>query len=139
MKYLIDDELLVAYLEGNLDEKQSEYVEEAIENDPELLNFVEEWVAINDDVCISLLDKTEQFPATGKIVKVAAKKQIWKPLLAAALLLTLLSVLTTVLLKKPDISSPSFGSSPDGKVWTPKDSLESDSSIIIHSIELQNK
>ena len=136
---MIDDELLVAYLEGKLDEKQSEYIEKSIENDPELLNFVKEWVAINDDVCVSLLDKTEQYTSTGRIIKVAAKKQIWKPLLAAAFLLTLVSVLTSVLLKRPDNSSPSFGSSPDGKVWTPKDSLGSDSSIIIQSIEIHNK
>ena len=40
----ISDELLAAYLDGHLNEKQSEYVEKAIEENPELQWIVDQWL-----------------------------------------------------------------------------------------------
>ncbi len=40
----VSDEMLAAYLDGRLDEEQSEYVEKAIENSPELQWTVDRWV-----------------------------------------------------------------------------------------------
>ncbi len=46
----IDDNLLAAYLEGNLNEKEAEMVEQAIDADKDLQAIVDEWVNIQDNL-----------------------------------------------------------------------------------------
>lgn len=64
----IDDNLLAAYLEGRLNEEDAKTVEEIIESDPELLDFVAEWVALNETM-LSLPKEEEEAVATGEHVK----------------------------------------------------------------------
>lgn len=64
----IDDNLLAAYLEGSLDEEESRAVEEIIESDPELLDFVAEWVALNETM-LSLPREEGKAVATGEHVE----------------------------------------------------------------------
>lgn len=42
--YIISDELLAAYLDGNLSDEQTQFVEEAIESDPKLQWIVDRWI-----------------------------------------------------------------------------------------------
>lgn len=64
----LDDNLLAAYLEGSLDEEDTKAVEEIIESDPELLDFVAEWVAMNETM-LSLPWDEEKSEATGEHVE----------------------------------------------------------------------
>lgn len=108
----IDDNLLAAYLEGNLDEEDTQAVEEIIESDPELLEFVEEWVAINDTMCASLPWKEEQSPATGEIIMeiIPKPRPVWRPYLIAASLLAVISI-PAVLLFRGSHDAPGYGTS----------------------------
>lgn len=119
----LDDNLLAAYLEGSLDEEDTKAVEEIIESDPELMEFIEEWVAINDSICSSLPWKEEETPASGEIVKklFPSPRPSWKPYLIAASLLAFVSIPAILLFRNPQ-ESPSYGVSNDTtetKVWTP--------------------
>lgn len=119
----LDDNLLAAYLEGNLDEEDTKAVEEIIESDPELIEFIEEWVAINDSICSSLPWKEEGTPASGEIVKelIPSLRPSWKPYLIAASLLAFVSIPAILLFRNPQ-GSPSYGASNDTtetKAWTP--------------------
>lgn len=109
----IDDNLLAAYLEGSLDEEDTKAVEEIIESDPELIEFIEEWVAINDSICSSLPWKEEEeTPASGEIVKelIPHPHPSWKPYLIAASLLAFVSIPAILLFRNPQ-GSPSYGTS----------------------------
>ncbi len=108
----LDDNLLAAYLEGNLDEEDTKAVEEIIESDPELIEFIEEWVAINDSICSSLPWKEEETPASGEIVKelIPSPRPSWKPYLIAASLLAFVSIPAILLFRNPQ-GSPSYGTS----------------------------
>lgn len=130
----IDDNLLAAYLEGNLDEEDAQAVEEIIESDPELLEVIEEWVAINDTMCASLPWKEEQSAATGETIKEIMPKPRpgWLPYLIAASLLAFISIPAVFLLRGPQ-NTPSYGNSNDtcqGKVWAP-DNLHDSNMIIL--------
>lgn len=119
----IDDNLLTTYLEGNLDEEDTKAVEKIIESDPELIEFIEEWVAINDSICSSLPWKEGGTPASGELVKelIPHPRPLWKPYLIAASLLAFVSIPAILLFRNPQ-GSPSYGASNDTtetKVWTP--------------------
>lgn len=53
----IDDELLAAYLDGQLEGEQEEYVENAIENSPELQWTVDRWIEMQ--ICQDKVEPTE--------------------------------------------------------------------------------
>lgn len=57
IKLLIDDELLAAYLDGQLEGEQEEYVENAIENSPELQWTVDRWIEMQ--ICQDKVEPTD--------------------------------------------------------------------------------
>ena len=57
IKLPIDDELLAAYLDGRLEGEQEEYVENAIENSPELQWTVDRWIEMQ--ICQDKVESTE--------------------------------------------------------------------------------
>ena len=136
----LDDNLLAAYLEGNLDEEDTKAVEEIIESDPELIEFIEEWVAINDSICSSLPWKEEEeTPASGEIVKelIPSPRPSWKPYLIAASLLAFISIPAIILFRTPQGSS--YGASKDTtetKVWTPANTNNIDTIQLKDTINL---
>jgi len=126
----IDDNLLAAYLEGNLDEKDTKAVEEIIESDPELIEFIEEWVEINDSICSSLPWQEEGTPATGELVKdlIPHPRPLRLTYLIAASLLGFVCI-PAILLFRNSQGSSSYGASNDTtetKVWTPANTINTD-------------
>lgn len=98
----VSDEMLAAYLDGFLDPKQSDYVEQAIENDPELQWIVNRWIE----------EQTGSFsPTEAGLATVAAsaakprpRRQIWA---VAASILILITVLIPVLFNLENINPES--------------------------------
>lgn len=139
----LDDNLLAAYLEGNLDEEDAKAVEEIIESDPRLIEFVKEWVAINDSICSSLPYREKETPASGEIVKdlIPHSRPMWRPYLIAASLLAFVSIPAILLFRNPQGAS-SYSASDDTtgtNVWKPKKNYDTDTIQLKDTINLTLK
>lgn len=119
----IDDNLLAAYLEGNLNDKETEMVEQAIDTDKDLQAIVDDWVAIqaniiaqkvkadiaarehyktcagNESVCHSPspFDTNDAKRKTG-----GAQKKNWRSIIMAASVFVLAGLAAFWILHKPN-------------------------------------
>jgi len=78
-KLLIDDELLAAYLDGQLEGEQEEYVENAIENSPELQWAVDRWIEMQTDqdkVEPVDVEKLKRFATNQKFPDIEGKEKV---------------------------------------------------------------
>lgn len=94
----IDDELLAAYLDGKLDEKQSQYVENAIENSPELKWVVDRWIEEQTSVVAQTEVDSQRIASGAK-----PRQNRWKWSIAASIILVL-GVSLPLLIKMSNIN-----------------------------------
>lgn len=100
----IDNNLLAAYLDGNLDESQAEYVENAIENSPELQWTVDRWLESQT----GQMSSAETEISVGKAVAIHPK---FRQMLSWAASILIVVVLTVPLLLRMGSINPNSGMS----------------------------
>lgn len=86
--FQISDEILAAYLDGKLDENQSEYVENAIENSPELQWTVDRWIEMQT----ADISATSVQTSYKKVISIKPKLKNTMAMAAAVLLIIVLSL-----------------------------------------------
>lgn len=102
----ISDELLAAYLDGELDEQQSKFVEDSVENSPELQWVVDQWIAEQTIDCDSTRVDAERIKTMAESDKKVADKHTNKRVWAiAASILVVIGVSFPLLFRMNDISS----------------------------------
>jgi anti-sigma-K factor RskA len=134
----IDDNLLAAYLEGNLDEKEAEMVEQAIDEDEDLQAIVDDWVGIQGNL---IAQKARQGLAASEYNVCAGnegycsnnpapRKKPWRRIIAAAsvVLMVGLGVFFYYSINERDARDynaiPYSESESKGKRWHPNDTIQ---------------
>lgn len=108
IKLPIDDELLAAYLDGRLEGEQEEYVENAIENSPELQWTVDRWIEMQ--ICQDKVEPTDVesiVPLVKEKVAAIRKRRISRIVYMAASILLLIGISLPLLIKQNSISPES--------------------------------
>lgn len=99
VKMPIDDEMLAAYLDGRLDEEKTEYVENAIENSPELQWTIDRWIEAQMGGFAS--SKVDSLPTFEKKKKPHFNRRVWS---IAASIVALLAVSLPLLINLTQIN-----------------------------------
>lgn len=103
----IDDNLLAAYLEGNLNEEETEMVEQAIDADKDLQAIVDEWLEIQENLIAQEIRlrkvaeskvstgyecATPSYKSTSRQTTGGAQKKNWRYVVMAASVLVLVGL-----------------------------------------------